>query len=153
MQRTVLICFVAGVAIIALCCVSQISQIHSDKFVSMFFPDPGLMGRSTRERQMLRARRGADFQTVQNEFSVRRSDLYGHLNGIRSAQQSLNDESKKSGGVIQSLALAKSDSPLRVQLPVVRVKPDPIVSMAIRDMENVHARRYSAQVTTFFIIQ
>lgn len=130
------------ITILTVFAVTELFQENANSVVSMFFPDPGLMGQSTQERQYLRNRRGQDFRTVQNEFSVRRSDLYGHPQRARLSQKR---DTKRSAALIQSLALAKSE-PSSVQLPVVHMKPDPIVSMAIQDMEKVHARRYSAQV-------
>ncbi len=102
------------------------------------------MGRSMQERNFLRKRSGKDFQTVQNEFTVRRSALYGHSNTFRA---SASQRRENPAGKFQSLALAKSNSPPRVRLPVVHIKPDPIVSMAIHDMEKVHAKRYNSQVS------
>jgi hypothetical protein len=112
--------------------------------ISLFFPDPGVMGRSMQERNFLRERSGQDFQTVQNEFTVRRSDLYGNRHTYR---PSSSERRAKSVGKFQSLALAKSNSPPRVQLPAVHIRPDPIVSMAIHDMQKGHARRYNSQVS------
>jgi hypothetical protein len=118
--------------------------------ISLFFPDPGVMGRSMQERNFLRARSGKDFQTVQNEFTVRRSDLYGHRQRF---QPLVRERTENAAGKFQSLALAKSNSPPRVRLPVVHTRPDPIVSMAIHDMETGHAKRYNSQVSPYGILR
>jgi hypothetical protein len=114
--------------------------------ISLFFPDPGVMGRSMQERNFLRERSGEDFQTVKNEFTIRRSDLYGQRHTF---QPLVRERRENAAGKFQSLALAKSNSPPRVRLPVVHTRPDPIVSMAIHDMEKGHAKRYNSQVGPF----
>ena len=145
MRKLAVLFALTGAAVIALFIAPHSITKSLDPAVSLFFPDPGFLGHSMQERKYLRDRSGQDFQTVQKEFSVRQSDLYGNM---QSSILKVRNGRKNRAGHIQSLALAKSE-PAQVRLPVVRIKPDPIVSMAIDDMERVHARRYSSQVDFF----